>query len=275
MTAAERLARSFIADHPDDAAQLLERAEPADAAMILEGVPASVAAEVYRALGPGPAAACAALLGEESLAAIIEALPVDAAGAALRRVVPTRRDSVLERLEEDRRDLLRALLSYPEDTAGALADPQVLAFTDDITAGEAQRQLRGAAEGLFDSLYVVTRERALAGVLSLSELLAAPAKVPLASVMRRDLVRLEAHADLATVAAHPAWRDFDALPVVDGAGRLIGVIRHKTIRRMSREPVQPMMDTIVGLSELYWVGLAGMLASLAPPRALEKKEDRS
>jgi predicted transcriptional regulator len=82
--------------------------------------------------------------------------------------------------------------------------------------------------------------------------------------MRRDLVRVNAHLDLATLAVHPAWRDLDALPVVDAAGRLIGAIRHKTIRRVSAHNPRPMMTTIVGLSELYWVGVSGMLASLAP-----------
>jgi hypothetical protein len=65
---------------------------------------------------------------------------------------------------------------------------------------------------------------------------------------------------------HPAWRDFDALPVVDGDGRLVGAIRHKTVRQMAGENRRPMMDTIVELSELYWVGLAGMLRSLTPAR---------
>jgi hypothetical protein len=39
------------------------------------------------------------------------------------------------------------------------------------------------------------------------------------------------------------------------------------IRQMAQAPARPMMDTIVGLSELYWAGLAGVLASIAPPSA--------
>jgi predicted transcriptional regulator len=89
----------------------------------------------------------------------------------------------------------------------------------------------------------------------------------LSAVMQRNPVRLDARADVPTVAAHPAWRDFDALPVVDDAGRLVGAIRHKTIRQMGRESRPPMMATLVGLSELYWTGLAGILSSLRAPPA--------
>ena len=110
-------------------------------------------------------------------------------------------------------------------------------------------------------------------MLAIPELMAARPKEALAAVMRRDLVRLDGRADLATVAVHPAWRDFDALPVVDAAGRLLGAIRHKTIRQMTFGDGRPMMATLVGLSELYWAGLSGMLASLAPP-APRAEEDR-
>jgi CBS-domain-containing membrane protein len=96
------------------------------------------------------------------------------------------------------------------------------------------------------------------------ELMAARPKEMLSAVMRRDLVSVDAHLDVATLAVHPAWRDLDALPVVDSAGRLIGAIRHKTIRRTSGHNPRLMVTTIVGLSELYWAGLSGMLATLTP-----------
>jgi hypothetical protein len=91
--------------------------------------------------------------------------------------------------------------------------------------------------------------------------------------MHRDVVRLDALTSLATIDALPAWRDFDALPVVDSHGHYVGAIRHKTVRRMVRIGPRPMMDTIVELSELYWVGLAGMLRSLAPLRASPSSQE--
>ena len=267
MTPDEGLAFAYLTEHPEDAARLLERASPADAAAILGSLPADVGADVYRALGPAAAAACAALMPDEQFANLIEALPLDFASAVLRGVDQKRRDPLIDRLSDERREQLRRMLAYPENTAGAVADPLVLALPEDITVADAQRQLRGTQQNLFYYLYVVTRERRLVGTLALPELMAAPLKESLATVMRRNLVRLDAHTDVATVTAHPAWRDYDALPVVDSTGRLIGGIRHKTIRRMSQDPARPMMETIVGLSELYWTGLSGILASLTPARA--------
>ncbi|HSA56073.1 MAG TPA: hypothetical protein VLE53_10230 [Gemmatimonadaceae bacterium] len=269
MTADERVAAAFIGKHPEEAARVLDRAPPVDAAAFLAGVPADTAAAVFRALGPAPAAACADALTDESLAGIVDALPLDAAGATMRGIERSRHDDILSRVGEERRDQLRATLTYPDNTAGALADPLVLSISDDLDAGDAQKQLRGPRQHLLPYLYVVTRERRLVGVLALGELVAARPRARVAAVMRQPVVRLDAYAELATIAVHPAWHDYDALPVVDSADRLVGAIRHKTVRRLSRATGQQMLATLVGLSELYWAGLAGMLSTITLPRAAE------
>ncbi|MEX2049032.1 MAG: CBS domain-containing protein [Gemmatimonadota bacterium] len=262
------VALAFAAEHPEETARLLEQGDPVDLAAVLARLPTAVAAEVYGALNPSPAAAVAVALDERVLAAIVEALPMDVAAVTLRRVGADRAGPVLASVSAERRARLSSLLSFPEDSAGALADPLVLALRDDTTVAEAQLQLRGSQHHLFYYVYVVARDGRLAGTLALPELMEARPSDALGSVMRRDLVALDASTDRATLAAHPAWRDFDALPVVDTDGRLIGAIRHKTIRQLGSDPGRPVMATIVGLSELYWVGLSGILASLAPPRAV-------
>ena len=272
----ERLAFAFVGAHPAETARLLERGEPSSAAEILSRVPAETAAAVFRALAPAPAAACAAWLSDEALAGITEELPLDRASATLRRLASERREVVLARLSEERRTRLGTALSFAENTSGAMADPLVLALTEDMTVAEAQHQLRGSEQHLFYYVYMVTRDHKLSGTLALPELMAAAPAEKLSALMHRDLVTLDAHLDLATVVMHPSWRDFDALPVVDAAGKLIGAIRHKTVRLLSWEPEPPMMATIVGLSELYWAGLSGMLASLASARSRsEENQDVS
>jgi Mg/Co/Ni transporter MgtE len=263
VSADERLAEAFVAAHPEDAARLLERVTPADAAVVLSHVKVEDAADVFGALAPSAAATCAAVLEDDRLAAIIGALPQDAAGLAMRRVEPARRDRILALLPDDRSAALRGGLHFPDSSAGAIADPLVMSLPEDITVAEAQRQLKGSPN-VYYYLYIVSRQGALVGTLAISELMTARPKQPIASVMKTQLTKLDAHTDIATVAAHPAWRDFDALPVVDSSGRLIGAVRHKTIRHLATVSGRPMVDTIVQLSELYWAGLSGILASLTP-----------
>jgi magnesium transporter len=270
----ERVALAFVTDHPLESARLLEQAPPTDAAALLERLPSELAAQVFEALAPAVAVACLAALPDKALSALLEALPLDAAGTALRGMEPARRERLLAALGAQRQEALNMVLSYGENTAGALADPLVLALPDDITVLEAQRLLRSSGQHLFYYVYVLARDRKLVGTLTLPELMAADPRAILNSIMQPHPTSLDARAELATLAVHPAWRDFDALPVVDAANKLIGAIRHRTIRRMGREPGAPMMATIVGLSELYWAGLSGILTSLVPPPTRTQEDDR-
>jgi magnesium transporter len=264
VNAEERVATAFLGDHPDDAARILERLNPADAADLLGGLPVDHVAAVFRVLGPVPASACAAAMPDESLAPILDVLPLDDASVALRGVEDERHEPLLARLGSERRAQLQRILAWRDDTAGSLADPLVLALTDDLSVAEAQRQLRGSRQHLFYYVYVVDRAGLLVGVLAIPELMAARPKAVLRDVMKENPVRLEADADFATVAVHPAWRDLDALPVVDGEGHLVGAIRHKTVRRIGWSPGRPFTETLVRLSEVYWAGMSGLLASLTP-----------
>lgn len=264
MTAEERLAFALMASHPEEAARIIEGADPSAAAAVVSAVAPAVAARVFRAIGPTPSAACAAAMAPDDLAAIVAELTVDIAAGLIRQVDPARRELLFPLLAPELADQLRLMLRYPENTAGAMADPLVLAVAEDITVADAQRRLRGSGLHLHYYVYVISRDGVLTGVLSIGELMAARGKDALAAVMHRDVVRLDGYADLATVEAHPAWRDYDALPVVDSGHRLVGAIQHKEVRQLAGSAARPMMATFVGLSELYWAGLTRILRSLGP-----------
>lgn len=273
MDAHEEVARAFMARHPSQAARRLELEDPALAADVLAAVPAAVGAEVFEELAPTHAASCAAALTEECLAGILAYLTPDVGVATLRRLEPERRESVLALLEEEVRGRLSAKLSHAKGTAGALADPLVPTLPEDLTVAEAKRHLRRDGARGFHELYVVTRDRALVGTLALPDLMEAPARESLSALMRADPARLDAHDELPVVVGHPAWLDCDALPVVDRAGHLVGAIRHQTLRRLSWNPQRPMVATLLGLSEAYWAGLSGILASLTPPARIVPEDE--
>jgi magnesium transporter len=264
----ERLALGFMQAHPDGAARLLERAAPAEAAAFLGEVPVRVAAEILRLMAPAAVAGCAAAMPVERLAEIVGELPLDAVASVMHRLEPGLRDAVLARLPVTVEVPLRRLLAFGAHTAGALADPLALALPEDLTVAEAVEQLRGRGGHLLNYLYVVARDQTLIGVLDMPELMSARPEDTLAAVMRRDPIRLESDTGFVTLAAHPAWQNLDALPVVDGQGRLVGAIRHMAVRRLEAElglraRSESVLATLVGLSELYWAGLAGMFPRVA------------
>ncbi len=279
MRAELAVAARFVADHPADAALVMEQLPFGDAAgLLLELAPARGSVVVAH-LSAALAVDCLRALPDGVAASLVSELPMDLAVRILVRAPEELRGAWLAGLPAERAEFLRRKLRYPPGTAGALADPLVLALPEELSVAEAQKQLRRSAERAYYYIYVVDREQRLVGALDIRELMLAGGKETLGAVMHRAVASVPAHADLAAVAAHPAWSELDALPVVDAAGVFFGIIRHRTIRQVAgtarSEGDRPVVRTLVSLGELYWTGLSAFLAGLnaAPPVSREPEEE--
>lgn len=261
------VATRFVADHPEQAALVLEQLSFADAAALLAELEPAQGAGLVARLSAALAVDCLRSLPGRLVAGVLGELPIDLAARILMRAGDETREGWLATLPEDRAAFLRRKLRYPTGTAGALVDPLVLALPEDLSVAEAQKQLRRSAERAYYYVYVVDREQRLVGALDIRELMLAESKAMLGAVMHREVVSVSAHADLATVMSHPGWRELDALPVVDGAGVFFGIIRHRVMRqiagRADDQAGQPMVRTLVSLGELYWTGLSAFLAGVS------------
>jgi len=269
--AAQLCARRFAAAHPQDAARLLEQSPAAEAAPFLSELPAVDSAQVLSQMSLAPAAETLSLMGLQQAAALTDRLPFDSAAALLRRLDPERSAGLIAVLSEERRAYLERLLEYAAGTVGAVTDPEVLAIPSDLTIEDAQRLLKKRAGLFHHQLYVVDRDRRLLGFLHVRELLRAPAKAPVTSAMSPAAVRLRAKARLSSSLSHPAWAEIDAIPVVDDAGVLLGIVRHRQLRRLqSTATTGGVTGALLGLSELYWIGLSAFLPGGGTPAGSQR-----
>jgi magnesium transporter len=263
------VARRFIEDHPAEAAATLEQVSFGDAAALLAELDPSLASRAVGRFSASLAVECLLEMPQENVTSLLERLPLDVAARMLRRADAHTREVWLEALSGERAGILRRKLRYPPGTAGALADPLVLALPEDQTVADAQKQLHRSASRAYYYIYVVDREQRLVGALDIRELFLSQAKKTLRDVMRQDLVRLSALSDLNTILTHPGWRDLDALPVVDAQGVFFGIVRHRLVRQLTGhtpgDGVEPMVGALVNLGELYWTGLSAFLAGVNAP----------
>jgi magnesium transporter len=195
---------------------------------------------------------------------VLALLDLYAAASMLRAVQPVARRELLDASDPELSASLRSLLAYPEGSAGAIMDPRVKAMPADITVGEALVRLRSAPGLVVDYIYVVERDGTLTGVLNMRELMNAPTAQPLIAAAHRRIARFPAYASRETVIAHPRWRDVHALPVTDDAGRLIGVVRYGTFRRLEEEDAierrhhHPSV-LVMAFAQVYWLALVRLL----------------
>jgi magnesium transporter len=270
MQSARLLALSFLKDHADEAAAVLETRPPLEVAALLEEESPELVGTLLQRMTASSAAACLGKLPAQRAAAVCEVLAPNTLAALLRLMDPAAQSTVLRGIRRAVRGRVERVLRYPEGTAGALMDPRLPPFPQDITVENAIARMRKGHQGNCYYLYMVDREQRLVGVATVRELLLANRRDQLSVVMHSPVERLPANAVRHVVLSHPAWRLYHALPVVDEGGQYVGVIQYETLRRLESESSPGSgpagaMETAMRLGELVWVGFAGVFAGLAGP----------
>ncbi len=164
-------------------------------------------------------------------------------------------DQVSEQIlgEMDREDRLRLeqILSYPEDSAGGLMNPDALTVRADVSLDVVLRYLRRRAElpAFLDHIFVADRDGHFLGRLSIGDLLT---KDPRMKV--RDVVDTRAQAVPVDMTAREVANLFEHLdwvsaPVVDDKNTLLGTITIDDVVDVIRDEADHSMLSMAGLDE--------------------------
>jgi Mg/Co/Ni transporter MgtE len=198
------------------AAELVEMLPPPLAADMLEEMPIERALLLFEELPDDRALELMGLLAPDVAADILGRLDLDTAREFLNRLPPARAERLVE------------LLRYPAHTVGGAMTNDIVCLPADLTVGQARAALRERLKqpDFTYFLYVVDNvtQRRLLGVLSLRAFVTATDERVISDLMSRALLTLTP-----LEAPHPAaHRVLDsglaALPVLDGTGRLLGVL---------------------------------------------------
>lgn len=263
------LLKQFLESHPVESARILESRPPSEVAALLSGVEPEIAAAVVQRMAPGSAAAGVADTEIGSAANIVKRLPLDSTVLLLRRLPEPKRSAVMDSLPRRMADPIGRLLEYPEGTAGAVMDPNVFVVANDLTVRGALERLRRNPRTTIYYVYVTDREQRLVGVLTLRELMLANRDDPIVSAMHKSPLSMRATASHLELVKHIGWRKVHAIPVVDDADALLGVVRYETLRKLEgefggNEQSLGGLDLALSLSELYVKGLTGLIGGLLP-----------
>jgi magnesium transporter len=222
--------------HPADIAAVLDRLTESDCKAVFHLIGASeTRAEVLALLESGARADLIGGLEPEAATRILEHMPADDAALILRDLPRALSESVLTAMGDGARDI-ETLLDFPEDTAGAIMAPEVIALPADLTVKEAVERLQQHenAEASF-YVYVVDDQGQLVGVLSLRQLIMQPSYTELRNCMVTEPIRVTTDTDQEDVARIVARYDLLAVPVVDAVNRLVGVVTVDDVIDVMRE----------------------------------------
>ncbi len=134
-------------------------------------------------------------------------------------------------MEPEEAEDVRRLMSYAEETAGAMMTPDPVILGPDATIADALAQIRDPElpVSIAAMVYVCrqpleTPTGRLLGVAHFQRLLREPPSTLVAAALDQSMDPLHPGASIDEVAAHLATYNLVAAPVVDDAGHLLGAV---------------------------------------------------
>jgi magnesium transporter len=196
--------------------------------------------------------------------AVLTAMPSDTLSDLIGAVHPRRARELLRRLPDERRAGVQRLLEFPEHTAGGRMTVDYLEAQQNWTAARVLAHFRkvGREVELATYVYVVDSAGRLQGVASMRGVLLSDPQTPISELMYTQVVSVRADADQEEAARLLQQYDFVALPVVEAAGRIVGVITVDDIVDVIEQEATEDIQILGGLQPLEEPYLDSRLARL-------------
>ena len=213
--------------------------DPEDDGEVLVHVGDEVRESLIADMDPDEIVAAVEDLDIDDLADLVEDLPEAVTG------------QILQSMDRENRERLEQALSYDEDTAGRLMNPEVVTVRADTTVDVVLRflRLRGELPEHTDQLYVVNRRHQLMGWVALQDLVTRDPSTPINELIDDELEALHVDESAEEVARQFSDHDWVSAPVVDDGNILRGRITIDDVVDIIREQAEHQALGAAGLDE--------------------------
>ncbi|WWW36811.1 magnesium transporter [Stenotrophomonas rhizophila] len=241
--------------------RLVNTLAPAEIGNLLESLPPGKREVVWGLVDPEDDGEVLVHVGEEvreslladmdpdEIIAAVEDLDIDDLADLVEDLPDTVIDEVLKSMDRENRERLEQVLSYPEDSAGRLMNPDVVTVRADVNVDVVLRylRLRGELPDHTDHLFVVSRRHQYLGRLSLAALVTHEDNTPINRLIDDEQPAIDVGEGAEEVARQFSDHDWVSAPVVDDNNILLG-----------RITIDDVVDIIRSQAEHQALGAAGL-----------------
>ena len=249
----------------DQIKEYLSELHPADIAELLNDLTSSESKDIFRLLDNEVAADVLVEMDDDMRNEFLELLPsatiakrlidhmdTDDAVDLMRDLDTTKQSEILSHIEDvEQAGNIVDLLKYDEHTAGGLMATELVKVNENLSMPECLKEMRMQAEELDNVhyVYVIDDDNRLQGVFPLKKVITSPSVSKVKHVMKKDPISVRVDTPLEEVAQIIEKYDLVALPVVDGIGRLEGIITVDDVMDEIREQAEKDYQLASGISQ--------------------------
>lgn len=237
---------------PQDLAEIIVDLPPEDEGIVFRLLPKDRAAESFSYLPLDQQAELMQSLSNAQTRDLLEGMTPDDRVALLDELPADVTRQLVESLSPETAAATRALLNYPEDTAGHAMTPEYLAVRPWMTAAEAIDSIRRSTRRAETSstLFVIDETGRLSHDVRLTALVRADPNVTLDSLLEQPPVTINVKAKREEIVRAFERYDRSTLPVVDDDGRMLGILTMDDVMDAARAEATEDMLKIGGLEAI-------------------------
>jgi len=211
---------------PADIAELLAEISEKERVIIFRLLSNELAADTFEYMDFDTQMELLKSMGREEVAEILNEMDPDDRTALFEELPSTAVKQLIQLLSPEERKVAVSLLGYPENSVGRLMTPDYIAVKPSFTIQETLDYIRkyGKNKETLNIVYVVDDKGKLIDDIKIKDFLLAPLEGTVSNLMEENFVALHVFDDQET--AVEAFKKYDriALPVIDRAGMLIGIV---------------------------------------------------
>ncbi|MFN8358718.1 MAG: magnesium transporter [Candidatus Kapaibacterium sp.] len=237
---------------PAEIADLMLDVEQADRVLLFRTLPRHVSTEVFAYLESDRQDELLHELTNQETRELLSQLPPDDRTALLEELPAEATQKLLNLLSPEDLKEARVLLGYPEQSIGRLTTPDFVSVRADWTIKQALVHIRSYEKNseTINSIYVTDNSGRLLDDIMLRAFIFADPNASIRSIMDDNVVSVSAFDDQEEAVRAMEKYDIPALPVVDSAGVLIGIVTFDDVMDVSEEEATEDFQKFGGMEAL-------------------------
>ena len=252
-----------------DLAPYLASLRPESLSILFRCAPRAVAAQTFGYLPRDTQRDLLKLLNQEQVATLLETLPADDRTAFLQDLPLEVAMQLIAMLSPQGQRVARDLLAYPEHSVGRMMTLDFVSVSPGATVAEVLAHIRrhGFDRETLNLVYVVADDGRLVDDVRVRRLILADPATPLAALLDGTAPSLRATDDREKALQEFRHYDRAALPVVDDAGRIIGIVTADDMLDVASEEATEDIQKLGGTESLDEPYVTIPLARMVKKRA--------
>ena len=244
----------LVTMNPSDIAGLFEDLEKNQIPLMFRLLPKELAAETFVEMEPEAQEILIRGFSDNELKEVLDELYVDDAADIVEEMPANVVKRILKAVDPEMRHSINQILRYPENSAGSIMTTEYVSLRPQMTVEEAILRIRrqGVDKETIYTCYVTAKDRRLLGLVTVKDLLLAEDdEMLIEEIMQKnmaDLIFVNTQTDQEEVALMFSKYNFLALPVVDGEGRMVGIVTFDDAMDVMEEEATEDMELMSGMT---------------------------